>query len=77
MTEKAKSKEEDPRKVPETSLDTCDKEVEKVSPPFKFENEMAKIKISFPFKELIKKGEYREQMIKMIKMGETPNTLNV
>jgi hypothetical protein len=76
-TEKEKSKEEVPRKAPETSWETCIKEVEKVSPPFNFENEMAKIKISIPFNELIKKGEYRDQIIKMLKMGGTPDTLNV
>jgi hypothetical protein len=38
---------------------------------------MAKIKISVLFNELIKKGEYREKIIKMLKMGETPDTLNV
>jgi hypothetical protein len=76
-TEKGKSKEEVPRKAPETSRETGVKEVEKVSPPFNFENEMAKIKISIPFNELIKKGEYRDQIIKMLKMGETPDTLNV
>jgi hypothetical protein len=77
VAEKAKSKEEAPKKAPETSQETHGKEVEKVSPPFNFENEMAKIKISVPFNELIKKGEYREQIIKMLKMGETPDTLNV
>jgi hypothetical protein len=53
------------------------KEAEKVSPPFNFENEMSKIKIYIPFNELIKKGEYQEQIIKMIKMGETADTLNI
>jgi hypothetical protein len=38
---------------------------------------MAKIKISVPFNELIRKGEYREKIIKMLKMGGTPDTLNV
>jgi hypothetical protein len=77
VTEKAKSKEEVPRRAPETSRETCDKEVEKVSPPFNFENEMAKIKIFIPFNELIKKGEYQDQIIKMLNMGGTPDTLNV
>jgi hypothetical protein len=74
-TEKGKSKEEVPRKAPETSRETGAKEVEKVSPPFNFENEMAKIKIFIPFNELIKKGEYRDQIIKILKMGETPRYL--
>jgi hypothetical protein len=77
VTEKAKSKEEVPRRASETSRETCTKEVEKVSPPFNFENEMAKIKISVPFNELIKKGEYRDQIIKMLNMGGTPDTLNI
>jgi hypothetical protein len=38
---------------------------------------MAKIKIYVPFNELIRKGEYREKIIKMMKMGGTPDTLNV
>jgi hypothetical protein len=76
-TEKAKSKEEAPRKALETSREACGKEVEKVCPPFNFEHEMAKIKISVPFNELIRKGEYREKIIKMLKMGQTPDTLNV
>jgi hypothetical protein len=38
---------------------------------------MAKIKISVPFNELIRKGEYREKIIKMLKMGGTPDTLNI
>jgi hypothetical protein len=49
----------------------------KVSPPVKFENEMAKIKIYVPFNELIKKGEYRDHIIKMLNIGGTPDTLNV
>jgi hypothetical protein len=59
-TKKEKSKEEVPRRVPEKNWETCVKEVEKVSPPFNFENEMSKIIIFFPFNELIKKGEYRD-----------------
>jgi hypothetical protein len=73
-TEKAKSKEEAPRKALDTSWEACGKEVEKVCPPFNFEHEMAKIKIFIPFNELIKRGEYREQIIKMV---QTPDTLNV
>jgi hypothetical protein len=53
------------------------KEVEKVYPPFKFEHEMDKIKIFIPFNELIRKGEYREKISKMLKMGEILDTLNV
>jgi hypothetical protein len=71
------SKEEALRKALETSREAHRKEVEKVYPPFNFEHEMAKIKISVPFNELIRKGEYREKIIKMMKMGGTPNTLNI
>jgi hypothetical protein len=38
---------------------------------------MAKIKIFVPFNELIRKGEYQEKIIKMMKMGGTPDTLNI
>jgi hypothetical protein len=38
---------------------------------------MDKIKIYVPFNELIIKGEYREKIIKMLKMGGTPDTLNI
>jgi hypothetical protein len=38
---------------------------------------MAKIKIFVPFNELIRKGEYHEQIIKILKVGRTPNTLNI
>jgi hypothetical protein len=56
--EKGKWKEEAPRKALEKSREVCGKEVDKVCPPFNFEHEMAKIKISAPFNELIRKGEY-------------------
>jgi hypothetical protein len=38
---------------------------------------MAKIKISVPFNELIKNSEYRNQIIKMLKVEETFDTLNI
>jgi hypothetical protein len=38
---------------------------------------MAKIKIYVPFNELIKNSEYRNQIIRMLKMGKTSDTLNV
>jgi hypothetical protein len=75
--EKANLKEDPPKKVSEKSREACEKEIEKVSSPFKFEHEMAKIKIFVPFNELIRKGEYWQQIIKMLKMGKTPDTLNV
>ena len=52
------------------------KEVEKDLSPFNFESEMAKIKIYILFNELIKNGEYRNHIMKMIKMEGSPNTLN-
>jgi hypothetical protein len=74
---KEKSKEESLKKAPEVSKETSIKEVDKAPPPFNFENEMAKIKIFVPFNELIKKGEYRNQIIKMLNMEEAPDTLNI
>jgi hypothetical protein len=53
------------------------KEVEKTSSSFDFESEMAKIKILVPFNELIKNNEYINQIIKMLNMGQTSNTLNI
>ena len=38
---------------------------------------MEKIKICVPFNELIRNGEYRIQIIKMLKMEEAYDTLNV
>jgi hypothetical protein len=70
--EKAKSKEEAPKKVSETGREASGKEVEKTCPPFNFKHEMAKIKIFVLFNELIRKGEYQEKIIKMLKMGGTP-----
>jgi hypothetical protein len=76
-TEKANLKQEIPKKAPETGRETSRKEVEKACPPFNFEHEMEKIKIFVPFNELIRKGEYWEQIIKMLKTGGAPDTLNV
>jgi hypothetical protein len=53
------------------------KEVEKIQSPFNFENEMEKIKIFVPFNELIKNVDYIIQIIKMMKMEEASDTLNV
>jgi hypothetical protein len=53
------------------------KEVEKTSSSFDFESEMAKITILVPFNELIKNSEYINQIIKMLKMGQTSDTLNI
>jgi ribonuclease HI len=51
--------------------------VKKTSSSFNFESDMAKINISIPFNELIKNGEYRNQIIKMLKMEQTSDTLNI
>jgi hypothetical protein len=56
---------------------TITKEVEKPTSSFNFESEMAKIKIFVPYNELIKINEYRNQIIKMLKMEQTYNTLNI
>jgi hypothetical protein len=53
------------------------KEVEKTQSPFNFESEMEKRKNCVPFNELIRNGEYRSQIIKMLKMEEASDTLNV
>jgi tRNA U54 and U55 pseudouridine synthase Pus10 len=72
VTEKAKLKEEVSKKYLEIGREATGKEVEKTCPPFNFEHEMAKIKIYVSFNELIIKGEYQEQIIKMLKMGGPP-----
>jgi hypothetical protein len=77
VVEKGKQKEEPPKKVPETTKETVIEEIEKTSSSFNFESEMAKIKIYVPFNGLIKNSEYRNQIIKMIKMEETFDTLNI
>jgi hypothetical protein len=74
---KGKSKEESLKKAHEESKETSIREVDKAPPPFNFEREMIKIKMFVPFNELIKKGEYRNQIIKMLKMEEAPDTLNI
>jgi hypothetical protein len=74
--EKGKQKEE-PQKKLLTRKEMVTKEVEKTSSSFDFESEMAKIKISVPFNELIKNSEYINQIIKMLKMGQTSDTLNI
>jgi hypothetical protein len=76
VVEKGKQKEEPPKKVHEVRKEAVIKEVEKTSSNFNFESEMAKIKISIPFNEMIKNSEYRNQIIKMLKMEETSYTLN-
>jgi hypothetical protein len=70
-------KEEPQKKVPKTRKETVIKEVEKTSSSFNFESDMATIKISVPFNELIKNNEYRNQIIKMLKMEHNYDTLNI
>jgi hypothetical protein len=57
--------------------ETITKEVEKTPFSFDIESEMDKIKISVPFNELIRNSEYRSQIINMLKMGQTSDTLNI
>jgi hypothetical protein len=77
VVEKGKQKEELLKKLPETIKDTVIKEVEKISSSFNFESEMEKIKIYVPFNEMIKSSEYRNQIIKILNMEETSDTLNI
>jgi hypothetical protein len=76
VMEKGKSKEEFLKKAPKEINEVVIKEVEKSPPPFNFESEMDKIKIGIPFNELMNKGEYRNQIIKMLNMEEAHDTLN-
>jgi hypothetical protein len=75
--EKGKSREEPQKKILEVRKKAVIKEVENAPSPFNFESEMVKIKNYVPFNELIKNREYRNQIIKMLKMEESPDTLNV
>jgi hypothetical protein len=75
--EKGKQKEEPQKKLLEVRKETVTKQVEKTSSSFNSESEMAKIKIYIPFNELIKISEYRNQIIRMLKMGQTSDTLNI
>jgi hypothetical protein len=77
VVDKGKQKEESHKKVPGTRKETVIKDIEKTSSSFNFESEMAKINIFVPFNELIKNGEYRNQIIKMLKMEQTSDTLNI
>jgi hypothetical protein len=77
VMEKWKSKEEPPKKIPVERKEMVIKEVEKAPSPLNFENKMDKIKIYVSFNELIKNGEYRNQVIKMLKIEEAPDTLNI
>ena len=37
--------------------------------PFSFESEVAKIKFSLPFNELCRNPEYKNRLMKMLKLG--------
>jgi hypothetical protein len=75
--EKGKSKEEPTKKIREARKEAIIKEVEKAASPFNFDSEMAKINFFVPFNELIKNAKYKDQIIKILKMEEAPDTLNV
>jgi hypothetical protein len=77
IVDKGKQKEEPHKKILEARKETVTKEVEKTSSSFNFESEMAKIKIFVPFNKLIKNSKYRNQIIKMLKMEQAYDTLNI
>jgi hypothetical protein len=77
VVDKGKQKEEPHKKILEARKETVTKEVEKTSSSFNLQSEMAKIKIYVPFNELIKNSEYRNQIIKMLKMEQASDTLNI
>jgi hypothetical protein len=77
VQEKGKQQEETPNKVLEMQKNVIIKEVETIQSPFNFENEMAKMKNFVPFNELIKNVEYISQIIRMLKMEEASDTLNI
>jgi hypothetical protein len=76
IVEKGKQKEE-PQKQLLTRKEISSKEVEKTPSSFDFESEMAKIKISVPFNELIKNNEYINHIINILKTGQTFDTPNI
>ena len=47
--------------------------VERIERPFSFKSEVAKIKISLPFDEICINEEYRNQLIKMLKLDDKFN----
>lgn len=58
-------------------FDQIPKEAEKVQFGFNLEREIAKIKISVPFNELLKNAEYRGKISKMLEAEETTDSLNL
>lgn len=51
--------------------------IERPTPPFSLQNEISKIKIFFPFNEILRYCEYRGQLSKMIKSEEAFDSLNL
>jgi hypothetical protein len=74
--EKGKQKEEPQKKIL-TRRQMVTTKVERTPSSFYFESEMDKIKTSVPFNELIRKNEYRKNIIKMLKKRQTYDTLNI
>jgi hypothetical protein len=66
-----------PKKARDRKKDVNIKEVEKSQSPFKLESEISKIKDSIPFNDLIKNTKYRGHIMKMLKMGEIFDNLNL
>ena len=60
--------QEPPIKIVEEKKDVII--AEKIDKSFSFESEMAKIKISLPFNEICKNKEYKDQLIKMLKVDD-------
>ena len=51
--------------------------LERFSSSTSFENEIAKVKISFPFSEILKNFEYRSQIGRMLKFEDSSDTVNL
>ena len=51
--------------------------LERFSSSTSFETEIAKVKISLPFSEILKKIEYRSQIGKMLKFEDSSDTANL
>lgn len=64
-----------PNKTQETKKEII--QIEKSQPLFSLGNEIAKVKISVPFSELLKNSEYRAHIVKMLKAEEGVDSLNL
>ena len=51
--------------------------LEKFSSSTSFENEIAKVKMSLHFSEILKNSEYRSQIGKMLKFEDSSDTINL